>query len=406
MTDISMSDAELLKYAVEHGMIDTALVQEKVEMQKRKEILEKHPYKVYQGNDGKWYTYFPDDEKGRVKKKRNTKDDIEDLIFDYWKEKLENPTVEEVFTEWIDNKIQLKEISKSTYNRYKIDFERFFSDFKNKKIKEVTEIEIEDFMIHSISKFSLTSKAFGNLRTLVFGIFKRAKKKKYIDFSITQVVNDMEVSKNLFKKTIKEDGDEVFMDDETPKVLRYLEDHADIVNIGILLMFVTGMRVGELATIKFSDINGNTINIRRTETRFEDEDGNYIYEVKEFPKTEAGVRTIIIPRNYVWVIERAKELNPSGDYVMMKNGERIKTYSFRKRLYLVCNKTHVKKKSPHKIRKTYGSILIDNGVDRAFVIQQMGHTDIECTEKHYHRNRRDINAKARIIDKIPEFAEH
>ena len=49
MTDISMSDAELLKVAIENGMIDTALVQEKIEMQKRKEILDKHPYKIYQG---------------------------------------------------------------------------------------------------------------------------------------------------------------------------------------------------------------------------------------------------------------------------------------------------------------------------------------------------------------------
>lgn len=35
MSDIRMSDTELLKYAVENGMIDTALLQEKIEMQKR-----------------------------------------------------------------------------------------------------------------------------------------------------------------------------------------------------------------------------------------------------------------------------------------------------------------------------------------------------------------------------------
>lgn len=32
MSNISMSDAELLKFAIENGMIDTALVQEKIEM--------------------------------------------------------------------------------------------------------------------------------------------------------------------------------------------------------------------------------------------------------------------------------------------------------------------------------------------------------------------------------------
>ena len=55
-----LSDLELLKYAVENGMINTALVQEKIEMQKREELLNKHPYKIYQGKDGKWYTYLPD----------------------------------------------------------------------------------------------------------------------------------------------------------------------------------------------------------------------------------------------------------------------------------------------------------------------------------------------------------
>ena len=44
MANISMSDAELLKYAVENGMLDATLVQEMIEMQKREEILKKHPY--------------------------------------------------------------------------------------------------------------------------------------------------------------------------------------------------------------------------------------------------------------------------------------------------------------------------------------------------------------------------
>lgn len=38
-TDISMSDTKLLQFAIENGMIDTALLQEKIEMQKREEYL-------------------------------------------------------------------------------------------------------------------------------------------------------------------------------------------------------------------------------------------------------------------------------------------------------------------------------------------------------------------------------
>ena len=48
-------DNELLKYAVENGMIDISYVQEQIEMNKRNELLKKHPYKIWEGKDGKWY---------------------------------------------------------------------------------------------------------------------------------------------------------------------------------------------------------------------------------------------------------------------------------------------------------------------------------------------------------------
>ena len=38
-------------------MIDMSYVQEQIEMNKRKELLEKHPYEIWEGKDGKWYTY-------------------------------------------------------------------------------------------------------------------------------------------------------------------------------------------------------------------------------------------------------------------------------------------------------------------------------------------------------------
>lgn len=400
-----MEDLELLKYGIEHGMIDIALLQKNIEMEKRENLLKNHPYKIWEGKDGKWRTYLPDKEKGRVLKKRNTKREVENVVVEYWREQEENPTVKEVFQEWRDYKFEIKEISSATYDRYGVDFERFFRDFGNRRIKSVSEIDVEDFLLRSIAEYSLTAKAFSNLRTLVYGIFKRAKKKKYISFSITEVVSDMEIGKNAFKKVIKEDYEEVFMDDEKPKVIEYLEKNPDVLNLGILLLFATGMRVGELVVLKFTDISGNVIKIHSTETRYKDKDGKDIFEIKETPKTEAGIREVIIPNDYLWIIKKMRSLNPFAEYLMTKNGERVKTYIVRKRLYYVCKKTGVHKKSPHKIRKTYGSILLDYNIDRNLIIQQMGHTDIECTEKHYHRNRRSIDEKVNVLSNIPELME-
>ncbi len=60
-------------------------------------------------------------------------------------------------------------------------------------------------------------------------------------------------------------------------------------------------------------------------------------------------------------------------------------------------------KSPHRIRKTYGSILFDNHIDNKLIMEQMGRTDIRCTEEHYHRNRKNLDKKSSIISEIPEF---
>lgn len=402
MSDISMSDTELLKYAIENGIIDPAHVQEKIEMQRREELLKMHPYTIWEGNDGKWHTYLPDN-KGRVPKKRSSRKEIEDVVIGFWKEKLENPTVKDIYYEWVDDRLARKEISKATYDRYQVDFNKFFGNFGKIRIKEVAEIDIEDFLLNAISEYSLTARSFSNLRTLVYGIFKRAKKKHYISFSITQVTNDMEIAKNSFKKVVKEDYQEVFMEDEEPKVINYLVENQDILNLGILLLFKTGMRVGELVAVKFSDIIGNTIRIRRTETRYKDENGKAVFGIKETPKTEAGIRDVIIPNDFLWIIRKIKVLNPFGEYLLTKDGSRVKTYSIRKRLYSICEKTYIYKKSPHKIRKTYGSILMDNDIDSTLIIGQMGHTDIQCTERHYHRNRKNNDRKADILSSVPEL---
>lgn len=318
-----MNDSEILKFAAENGMLDLSYVQEQIEMIKRKELLEKHPYEIWEGKNGYWYTYLPDGNSGRVLKKRKSKDDLEKDIIKYQSQQADDPTVADIFQEWIDGRLDTKEISKASYDRYSVDFRRFFSDFGKKKIKAVTELDIEDFMLRSISDFSLTAKSFGNLRVLVYGIFKRAKKKKLVSFSITEVVNDLEISRNAFTKVKKDECCEVFMQDELPLVLDYLKNNLDIVNLGLLLMFVTGVRVGELVAIKSCDVDGNVIHICRTESHYKDaETGKDVYVVKDTPKTVAGIRNVIVPADYLWILRKIQQLNPSGEF-LFKGSEPI-----------------------------------------------------------------------------------
>lgn len=70
---------------------------------------------------------------------------------------------------------------------------------------------------------------------------------------------------------------------------------------------------------------------------------------------------------------------------------------------MACKKTGIKKKSPHKLRKTYISILLDNGVDKRLVQDVAGHAEILTSERNYHRNRKSDDKKEKILSNLPEF---
>lgn len=202
----------------------------------------------------------------------------------------------------------------------------------------------------------------------------------------------------------KPDQMDVFTEEELPVILKYLINHLDSLNIGILLMFLTGIRVGELVALKHTDFDGNSFKVQRTETRYSMEKGKCIYEVSDFPKTEAGIRTVVFPREYSWVIDKIKKLNPFGEYIFVtRNRKRVLAVTVRKRLYLICDKLGFERKSLHKIRKTYGSILLDRMVDQKLITELMGHTNISCTENFYHKDRKNLEKKIDIISNIPEF---
>lgn len=399
-----LTDKQLLNFAIENGIIDVNTIQKQIEMNERRKYLEMHPYKIWEGADGKWHTYLPSEEVKRVPKRRNTKEEIEQIVIEYWKREEVNPTVKDVFVEWNNRRLELKKISPSTHHRIQQCFDRHYAEFGMRKIKSIDAEDVIDFLEEQIPKHNLSAKSFANLKSLTKGFLKRARKQRLISFMVDDVFSELDVSEKEFKRTIKEDYEEVFDEDETPIVIDYLVNHLDKWNIGILLMFVTGIRVGELVALKHEVFNENSFKIRRTETRYL-VDGKYVYDVKEFPKSEAGVRTVVIPKDYLWLVSEIKKLNPFGEYIFVnENGERMTTNCFRRRLERVCHYSKVYKKSPHKIRKTYGTILLDNNIDQRLAIGQMGHTNIYLTEKHYHRNRKSVDRKVEVLGAIPDFA--
>lgn len=392
--------------AVEYGILNDESIsrmQEDIESMERKEIINKHKYAINLGKDGYWRTYLPlQDGRRRMLKKKNEKD-LYDALVSFYRDCEVSPTIEEIFNEWNDIRLEYGKISDSTHLRNTQVYNRHYKEFGKKHIKNVTSEQFQDFLERELAKHKLTAKAFSNLKTITRGIIKRAKRKRLITYSDI-IVNELDVSDRDFKESFKEDFEEVFTDNELDIMLQYLSENPDIHNLGILLMFVTGIRVGELVALKYEDINIEEcyLKIRRTETRYK-KNGKYVLEIKDTPKTNAGIRKVAVPMQYMWIFKALRRLNPFGEYIFTYNQHRLSAQSIRMRMKRICNKLPVYNKSPHKARKTYLSILIDNGLDSCFITGQAGHTDISCTERNYHRNRKTMKEKVELVSTLPEL---
>ena len=165
---------ETLQIALQYGIVDMDEISKSVELKKRNEILSQHPYKVWQNDQGIWLTYLPDEEKGRVFRKRKTREDLEDVIVDYYKKQEKSIYIKDVFQEWVDKKLKYGEIQTQSYDRYCTDFKRFFlpdTPICRKKMQNITSADLTDFIKTTIHEKHLTKKTYSSLRTLIRGIF-------------------------------------------------------------------------------------------------------------------------------------------------------------------------------------------------------------------------------------------
>ena len=384
-----LTDKDLLILAFENGIINMDDVQKQFEMNERKRYLEMHKNEIWQGKDNGYYTYLPDEmhKNGRRLIRKSVLENLQDEIIKFYKTEEDIPTINKVYKMWVNEKLEFGEIRKSTYDRYELDFKRYFvgSILDQKNIRYITEDYLEVFIRKTIVENNLTVKSYSNFRTLIYGIFKYAKRKKLISFSISTFFKDLDLSRRIFRKNIKSKEKEVFSEEEVIILMDWLRKNPSIENYGVMLCFQSGIRVGELVGLKFSDLNGKVLHIQRQEIKHKDfETNKCVHKIVDYTKTEAGDRYVILPDSALETIKCIRRLNPFGEYMMQRGDRTFWKNTFNDRLYKACDKCGLPRRSMHKIRKTYGTTLIDANVEDSLIMSQMGHSDISTTRKYYY----------------------
>lgn len=407
-----MSDAELLKFAIENGMIDTALVRERIEMHKRKEILDKHPYTIWQGKDEKWRTYIPDENKGRKLVKRNTQQAIEEYVIKYWESNSEEETqkrvakeisLKKIFPDWLNYK-QLHTDSTSYTKKITADWKKFYAsqpDFINMPLQKMTNLFLDEWAHGMIKKFDLTKKAYYNMTMILRQCLDYAVERGYIE---ENVFSGVKINTKMFRRVKKKSGEsQVYTMDEEERLIkdmirRFQDNPKNTAPLAVMLAFEIGVRIGELCALRFSDIEGNYIHIQRQEVReFEKVDDFTMkfkcYKVVEYTKSEDGFRDIYLTETARKIIELARHMNMvNGEYseegyIFVRKHKNINHYSIQAMILRGCNRVNMDVKTSHKIRKTYISTLIDSGLNIDAVRRFAGHSDERTTYGNYCYNR-------------------
>lgn len=208
----------------------------------------------------------------------------------------------------------------------------------------------------------------------------------------------MHVNSQMFVKKQKSDSEQqVYTLEEEQKLIKQAwldyENKPEVTTpLAVILLFYLGLRVGEVVALREADIKDDRLIVRRTESRsFKTENEvDYMQSgrmVVEHTKTSAGHREIyLVPdaRKIVEMILKQNRINHNnGGYLFIVGGKRIHDSAIRWRIEKYCNKAEIVYRSPHKIRKTWISKLIDESMNINTIRELAGHEDERTTYKNY-----------------------
>lgn len=404
-----LSQTDILKYAVDSGIINMSYVQEKIEMAKREEILEKHPYKIWEGNNGKWYTYLLGGEnKRRRLVKKTTKEQIEDTIVEFYdnlnQDKKDEVTFKDMFMRW--REVQKNLVASNTINKYDCDYKRFFygKDFENIKIKDLTEENINVFIANTIRNQKLCKKTSKALYGYINGVVNSARINRIIQHNPMEFIR----AKHFYKwceEIPKPIEKRIVTDDEMENLLNKLHDSYKTKENHITVYAVefasyTGMRVGELSALRWDSITPDYIIIDKSE-KYDRINKEYYIDKTKNGKSRVFPITSSIKRLLSTLKKVEMKYGYLCEWVFANENGRIHARTISDCMRNKCEQAGISVKSIHALRRTLNSKMKCMGVSSTVAASLLGHTE-EVNELNYTYDVTTIEEKRDIVKRLSE----
>lgn len=319
-------------------------------------------------------------------------DYIEDTYLKYQKDRI---TYGILYMEWLDSQrdfIGTESGNKhpSTFRRYQRDYERYIknTNFDTELVSDITAIKIERFLLSVVKRHQLTKRSLTNISGYLKHSILYARKCGLISENPYDLV-DISLCKSKCKIITKQNEDRIISSEDIMKLTntlrqRYKSSRYYIQDYAIELAIFTGMRVGELAALKWECIKDDHILIKYSEHRLDFDDKSCIYSIgvtktrkcRKFPLSD-DIRSILTK-----IKDVQEEHDIHSDFVFADKNGRVNSHTISCAMTRRCTDAGIAKKSIHDIRRTVSSQL-RTMLPVATVANMMGHTE-ETNESYYN----------------------
>lgn len=344
---------------------------------------------------GSWQTYVGHGRKDRRLIRAATLEGLLEALAGFYGLKEEKPkkkprpvTLESYFPHWLEWKGKRNGNKSGTIYHNEVDFQRLVSGTKLSRLPldEITTEDLDEWARGVLIEKPLSSQRWNTYKICVTGPLELALREGIIKENPWKP--ELMDLKRLYKSPRRAPSkDKIFYDDEVERIIEQcMTDfvrNGNSANIAIIINFDLGLRVGELAALKWEDLDtkAGTICIRRQESEG---------KVEEYVKSDsaAGYRELPLNDNVLGLLRRIRGGRLSG-YIFVDDSGRRKTASaLQKRLiYAQVGKggdtAGCGVKRIHCQRRTVGT-RIAKALGLEAARQWLGHTDIATTLRYIY----------------------
>ena len=280
---------------------------------------------------------------------------------------------------WLENYVK-PNTKMRTYERYsQIVVTHITKNIGVKQMSELTTLNLQIYIAELLKSGNVkTGKGLSaNTVNAVISVLQNS-----INIAYTLGYVKKNVAKSIKRPQTKEKQVDCFSLSEQKKIETYVLSCKKDKLFGVVLCLYTGLRIGELLALEWSDIDFGKGLLFVSKTCFDAHDGQNHIRIIDSPKTVHSRRVIPLPKQILPYLKSLKKRSCS-DYVIADGDKPVFVRSYQRTFELLLKKLDIPHKGFHSLRHTFATRALECGMDVKTLSELLGHKNATITLNRY-----------------------